>query len=68
VLQTNQTVDTIVCRGDIVGVLGWPRECVRHVREACSDTVIRNRDRAVLPRMDVTAASQNGVSEFEYGS
>jgi predicted phosphodiesterase len=65
-LRDEHTVDDIVCLGDIVGVLGWPRECVQQVREECTATVIGNHDRAVLPQMDVRAALEHGVTEMEY--
>ena len=47
-----QSVDRIVCLGDIVGYGPEPNECVAKVREVCAHVVAGNHDYAALDRMD----------------
>lgn len=44
-----QEIDTIVCIGDIVGVLGFPDECVSLVREHADCVVYGNHDARLFP-------------------
>lgn len=66
-LTEDHSVTEVVCLGDIVGIMGWPQECVQLVREECVATVLGNHDRGVVPPTDVEWALKNGVPEPEYG-
>lgn len=47
-----QSIDRIVCLGDIVGYGPNPNECVARVREVAEVTVVGNHDYAALGRID----------------
>lgn len=66
-LQTEHEISGVVCLGDVVGIEGWPSECIQRVRETCTVTVLGNHDRGVLPQMTVQDALEQGVTELEYG-
>jgi len=46
-LQTHHAVDEIWCAGDIVGSVGFSRECLQRVLEACTECVYGNHDARV---------------------
>ena len=49
VLEDMPPVETIVCCGDIIGILGSNHECVQLVQDECSDVVLGNHDARVRP-------------------
>lgn len=46
------SLDLVVCLGDIVGVLGWNNECVSMVKNRCDSVVVGNHDRRVIPSIE----------------
>ena len=43
----DQSVDALICAGDVVGYNPWPAACVEEIRERAIPTVMGNHDRAV---------------------
>lgn len=61
-----EDVDSIVCLGDIVGVLGSSAEVVELVRNSCEYTVYGNHDTRVFPERDWMCVRDYEFVEYEH--
>lgn len=43
-IKQQENIDKIICLGDIIGVCGFPNECLTLVREECDIIIIGNHD------------------------
>jgi predicted phosphodiesterase len=62
---TAADVDSIVCLGDIVGVLGSPNTCVTLVRENAAWSVVGNHDAILFPETEWNPVHDHEVVEYE---
>lgn len=58
-------VDSVVCAGDVVGILGWNAAVAERIRDRCDAVVIGNHDRRVIPEWDFTPTREDEQIEYE---
>lgn len=54
----SQSVDQIICLGDVVGYGPRPNECIELIRNECHISLMGNHDHAVLGLMDISYFNQ----------
>jgi putative phosphoesterase len=65
-LHDTHAVDTIVCVGDVVGLLGWPNYCVNRIREHAEACVYGNHDTRFFESRDWMPVHEHEVVEYEH--
>lgn len=65
-LHTTHNVDEIVCVGDVVGLLGWPNDCVDLLREHIDVFVYGNHDSRFFESRDWNPVHEPEVVEYEH--
>lgn len=59
-------IDEILCVGDVVGLLGWPNDCVNIVRDTATTTVYGNHDSRFFESRSWTPVHEQEVVEYEH--